>query len=154
MRHTLWNKLNINWSTCEKQVFNLQAKIAAAWLNKDYALVRQLQNELIRSYAARALAVRRVITNSGSKTRPLGGVDNVIWDDAKKIESAIEGLKNLKHYEPQPVKRVYIPKADGSKRPLGIPTMFDRAVQALYNMALVPIAECVADDRSYGLLRQ
>lgn len=147
MRRTLWKLLNVNWSTCYLHVFQLQSRIAIAWLNGNHKLVTQLQNELVRSFAARALSVRKVMSNTGSKTP---GVDNVVWDSATKVKDAIERLKNLNDYKPSPVKRVYIPKADGSKRPLGIPTMFDRAVQALFNMALVPIAECTADDRSYG----
>jgi RNA-directed DNA polymerase len=116
-------------------------------MDGNYTLVTQLQNDLVRSFAARALAVRKVISNSGGKTP---GVDKVVWNSASQVKDAIKQLKNLSSYQPKPVKRVYIPKADGSMRPLGIPTMFDRAVQALFNMALVPIAECTADDRSYG----
>jgi len=62
----------------------------------------------------------------------------------------IEQLKNLKRYKARPVKRVYIPKSKGNFRPLGIPTLFDRAVQTLFTMALLPISEATADKCSYA----
>jgi len=103
---------------------------------------------LVTSFAARALAVRRVVTNSGKNT---AGVDGVIWKKPEEFMKAINDLKNLKKYEASPVLKVYIPK-DGTTeiKPLGILTMFDRAVQALFYMALLPISECRVDTRSYG----
>jgi len=78
------------------------------------------------------------------------GVDNVLWNSDKLAFEAIDHLRNLQNYKAQPVRRVFIPKPKGGKRALGIPTMFDRAVQTLYAMALLPIAEVSADTRSYG----
>lgn len=102
---------------------------------------------LVRSFEGRATAVRHVVTNSGAKTP---GIDNVLRKtDLDKID-AITNRRDLSEYKAQPVRRIYIPKANGGKRPLGIPTMFDRAVQALWMLALAPIGECTADTRSYG----
>lgn len=101
---------------------------------------------LTHSFYARALAVKRVTTNKGKKTP---GVDGVIWSTAKDKIKAIFRL-NRRGYKAQPLRRTYIPKKNGKKRPLSIPTMFDRAMQALYKLALAPVAETTADRNSYG----
>jgi RNA-directed DNA polymerase len=90
--------------------------------------VTYLQEGLVRSFYARALAVKRVSDNIGSRTP---GVDRILWENDEQKMEAIMALGNS-DYEPLPVKRVMIPKANGKQRPLGIPTMFDRAKQALY----------------------
>jgi RNA-directed DNA polymerase len=105
-----------------------------------------LQWLLTHSRAAKLLAVRRVTTNRGAKTP---GVDNVIWrTDRQKLQAA----DNLKRhgYRPKPLRRIYIPKKNGQLRPLSIPTLHDRAMQALYALALLPVAETGADPYSYG----
>ncbi len=138
----------IDWKKCISDLRAKQAEIVRAYRNKsENKKVSRLQKELVRSFAARALAVRKVSTNSGKKTP---GIDQVIWDtDEKKID-AIKRLSNLANYKALPVKRIYIPKADGTPRPLGIPTMRDRAVQTMWTFALDPIAEEMSDTRSYG----
>lgn len=142
-----WNK--INWKDANIKVRKLQIEIASAYINKDFVRVSSLQDQLVRSFAARALAVRKVTSNKGRKTP---GVDNVIWDSPAKRAEAINelGLISPKNYSPQPVKRVYVPKPNGEKRPLGIPTMVDRSYQTLWDLALLPIAESKGDIRSYG----
>lgn len=124
-----------------------QYKIAAAWKEKDLNKVYLLQHKLVQSFDARALAVRQVITNSGGKTP---GVDGIVWKKPKELAVAIRELRDLSGYKASPVRRVHIPKGNGKLRSLGIPTIMDRTVQALFSMALLPIAESTADKRSYG----
>jgi RNA-directed DNA polymerase len=108
--------------------------------------VQTLQWLLTHSFCGRALAVRRVTHNQGKNTP---GVDGAIWSTPASRYRAIDTLR--RHgYQPQPLRRVYIPKANGKLRPLGIPTMKDRAMQALYLQALLPVAETTADPNSYG----
>lgn len=100
---------------------------------------------LTHSFHAKALAVKRVTTNKGKKTH---GVDGVLWKGSRAKMRAVESL--CQHgYKAQPLRRIYIPKKKG-KRPLSVPTMYDRAMQALYKLALAPVAETKADRNSYG----
>jgi RNA-directed DNA polymerase len=92
------------------------------------------------------LAVLRVSENDGKNTP---GVDGVTWTTPEAKREAVSSLRQ-RGYRPQPLRRVYIPKKSGKLRPLGIPTMKDRAMQALYLLALDPVAETVADPHSYG----
>ena len=84
--------------------------------------------------------------NKGTKTP---GVDGKIWNTpAQKMKGALTLIR--KGYKALPLRRVLIPKKNGKKRPLGIPTIKDRAMQALYLLTLEPIAETTADINSYG----
>lgn len=117
--------------------------------------VYDMQRKLILSFEARALAVRKVITNSGGKT---AGIDNVILDKPKQYYLAIEMIREIvekpNNYKAKPLRRVYIPKSNGDKRPLGIPTIYDRILQALYLMAIDPIVEQRSDPHSFGFRKE
>jgi RNA-directed DNA polymerase len=109
-------------------------------------MVKALQWLLTHSRSAKALAVKRVTENQGKKT---AGVDGTIWSTPEAKLNAVLSLKRC-DYNPSPLRRVYIAKSNGKQRPLGIPTMKDRAMQALHLLALEPIAETLADGHSYG----
>ncbi|MBO0793856.1 MAG: group II intron reverse transcriptase/maturase [Ktedonobacteraceae bacterium] len=136
----------IPWYRTERNVRRLQARIVKATQEKRWGKVKALQRLLTHSLSGKALAVRRVTENQGKKTP---GVDHILWDTPEKKARAIHELKP-RGYHPQPLRRVYIPKSNGARRPLSIPTMKDRAMQALYLFALQPVAETLADPHSYG----
>src|SRR6267378_2499700 len=141
----------IDWQAIHRNVRRLQVRIAQATKESRWGKVRALQRLLTHSYSGKVLAVRRVTENDGKETP---GVDREIWDTPEKKTQAVHELKR-RGYQPQPLRRVYIPKSDGkTMRPLGIPTMCDRAQQALYLLALDPIMETTADKNSYGFRQQ
>jgi len=136
----------IDWSRVRQEVRRLQMRIAKATQAGKHRKAQALQWVLVHSRSAKLLAVHRVTTNRGAKTP---GVDNVIWrTDRQKLQATF----NLKRhgYSPRPLRRHYIPKSNGKLRPLSIPTLHDRAMQALYALSLAPIAETLADRYSYG----
>ena len=136
----------INWARCHREVRRLQARIVKATREGRHGKVKALQWTLTHSFSGKALAVRRVTENQGKKTP---GVDGITWSAPEAKSQAMLSLR--RHgYRPSPLKRVYIPKANGKMRPLGIPTMKDRAMQALYLLALEPVAETTADRHSFG----
>jgi RNA-directed DNA polymerase len=136
----------INWANCQEVVRRLQVRIAKAASESDWRRVKALQWLLTHSFSAKALAVRRPTENRGKSTP---GVDGVTWSTPKAKAEGIQELKR-RGYQPQPLRRVYIPKSNGKLRPLGIPTMKDRAMQALGLLALLPVSETTADWNSYG----
>src|SRR5436309_8864790 len=139
----------INWRQAERSVRRLQTRIAQATQAGKWGKVKALQRLLTHSFSGKALAVRRVTENTGKRTP---GVDGTIWKTPQQKAVAIQTL-NQRGYHPQPLRRVYIPKSNGARRPLSIPTMRDRAMQALYLLVLDPIAETTADPNSYGFRR-
>jgi RNA-directed DNA polymerase len=139
----------INWRQAERNVRRLQTRIAQATQQGKWGKVKALQHLLTHSLSGKALAVRRVTENTGKRT---SGVDGHTWKTPEQKASAIHSLRQ-RGYHPQPSRRVYIPKSNGKQRPLGILTMRDRAMQALYLLALDPVAETTADPNSYGFRR-
>ncbi len=137
----------INWDQARREVRRLQLRIAKAVKESRWNKVHALQYLLSRSFYAKLLAVKRVTSNKGKKTP---GVDGVLWQGARAKWRAACGLRK-RGYRPQPLRRIYIPKKNSlKKRPLSIPVMFDRAMQALYKLGLAPVAETASDGNSYG----
>ena len=137
---------SIDWKKVWRTVRRLQARIVKAVAEGRWNKVKALVYLLTHSFSGRALAILRVVSNSGAKTP---GVDGILWNTPEAKSAAFSTLR--RHgYQPQPLRRVYIPKSNGKRRGLGIPTMTDRAMQALYLLGLDPIAESQADGHSYG----
>lgn len=134
------------WQAIVRQVLRLQRRIAKATREGRWGKVKSLQWLLTHSFAAKLLAVRRVTQNAGRKTP---GVDGIVWKTAAQKLKAARSLQR-RSYRTLPLRRVYIPKKNGKLRPLGIPAMSCRAMQALHLQALEPIAETLADPNSYG----
>jgi RNA-directed DNA polymerase len=137
---------SIDWVKCHQNVKRLQARIVKATEEGRWGKVKALQWLLTHSLSGKALAVKRVTENKGKKTP---GVDGETWSTPESKTDAMKSLQR-RGYQPQPLRRVYIPKSNGKQRPLGIPTMTDRAMQALYLLALDPVSETKADRNSYG----
>ena len=116
---------SIDWNKCEQAVNKLQARIVKAQKAGKFGKVKALQWTLTHSFYAKALAVKRVTSNNGKKT---SGVDKILWSTPQSKFKAIVTLRR-RGYKPQPLKRVNIKKSNGKLRPLGIPTMKDRAMQ-------------------------
>ena len=136
----------IDWYTVHRTVRRLQARLVKAVQVGRWGKVRALQHLLTHSFSGKAIAVKRVTSNDGKRTP---GVDGVIWDTPEKKACAMLKLRQ-RGYQAQPLRRIYIPKNGSTHRfrPLSIPTMHDRAMQALYLLALDPIAETQGDPNS------
>jgi RNA-directed DNA polymerase len=140
-----WN--NIDWKKAENHVNRLQIRITKAVKECKWYLVKRLQYLLTHSYYAKLLATRKPTQNTGKRT---AGVDGETWSSPETKMKAALSLTDKK-YVAKPLKRVYIEKhGSKKKRPLGIPTMYDRAMQSLYALALEPIAETMGDITSFG----
>jgi len=139
---------DLDWARIQQTVRKTQLKIAQATGEGDWRRVKRLQRLLTHSFYGRCLAVRRVTENRGRKTP---GVDGETWGTPQAKLQAVGRLSKKRGYRPKPLRRVWIPKpGKPEKRPLGIPTMLDRAMQALYLQALEPVIESTSDPKSYG----
>jgi RNA-directed DNA polymerase len=136
----------INWRTIKSHVRRLQMRIAKAIREKRYGKAKALQWLLTHSFYAKLLAVKRTTENRGGKT---AGVDGIVWKTSQQKMQASKSLKK-RGYHSQPLRRVYIPKKSGKLRPLGIPVMKCRAMQALHLLFLEPVAEMLVDKNAYG----
>lgn len=147
-RKVNWNQ--VEWAKVNRNVKRLQVRIVKATQEGRWGKVKALQRLLTRSYSGKVIAVRRVTENRGKRT---AGVDGESWETPAQKSRAVERLRQ-RGYRAQALRRVYIPKSNGKLRPLGIPTMQDRAMQALYLLALEPVAETQADPNSYGFRKE
>jgi RNA-directed DNA polymerase len=143
---------DIDWKRVKEVVGDYQEKIVIATLNKDMKKVYNLQWKLLTCPEARALAIKRVVTNKGGKT---AGTDKQVWKGPQEYWAAMKELESIindyKNYRASPVRRVWIPKGNSKElRPLGIPTMIDRAVQAIYHLGVDPAVEATSDPNSFG----
>jgi RNA-directed DNA polymerase len=142
---TTWS--DIDWAAAEAAVRRLQGRIYRAAAAGNRRQVTNLQKLLVRSRSAKRLAVRRVTQQNAGRTTP--GVGGVVYRTPESRMRLATGL-SLRDHRPQPVRRVHIPKSDGRTRPLGIPTIRDRALQMLVKMALEPEWETRFETNSYG----
>ena len=139
---------NINWKLVQKRVFKLQKLIFRASSVGEFSKMRKYQKLLTKSYYARLLAVRRVTQdNQGKKTAGVDGIKNL---KPKQRFNLVKMLRETPK-KPKPTRRVWIPKPGlDEKRPLGIPTIYDRALQCLHKEALEPEWEARFEPNSYG----
>jgi len=144
-----WNKLP--WRKFEQHVYHIQKRIYRASQRGESRKVQKLQKLLVKSEAARLLAVRRVTQdNQGKKTAGIDGVKSIKPKQRQEMAKAIHPTHWDEH-KVKPVRRIWIPKpGKAEKRPLGIPTLMERCKQALAKMALEPEWEAKFEANSYG----
>lgn len=138
----------IIWRAVEKNVRRLQERIYRATERQAWRQVRNLQKLLGRSISNKLLAIRLVTPQNQGRHTP--GLDGLVYDTPEKRWDFSREKFSLSGYQPTAVKRVYIPKGEGQQRPIGIPTMKDRVMQAIVKAALEAEWEAKFEANSYG----
>jgi RNA-directed DNA polymerase len=145
-RQTDWQ--SVNWRKANRQVRNLRQRIFKAAQAKDWNKVRSLQKLMLRSYSNTLVSVRRVTQeNQGKRTHGVDGVKVLTPEGRGRL---VDLMMTFQPWRVRPALRVYIPKANGKQRPLGIPTVMDRCLQARIKNALEPRWEAIFEASSYG----
>ena len=145
-RPTDWNQ--IDWKKANRTVRNLRQRIFRATAEGNLKKVRSLQRLLLCSYSNVVTSVRRVTQTNAGRNTP--GVDKIVVKTPQSRGILVDYLTAFTPWKPKPVRRVYIPKANGKRRPLGIPTVVDRCLQAMVKNALEPFWEQKFERSSYG----
>src|SRR6516164_8316288 len=145
-RPTAW--LAVDWQRANRTVRNLRWRIFRATQAGDWKKVRSLQQLMLRSYSNRLVSVRRVTQTNAGKETP--GVDKVVVKTPAERGKLVDDLATAQPWKAKPARRVYIPKANGKLRPLGIPVVKDRCLQAMVKNALEPSWEARFEGTSYG----
>jgi len=143
---TEWNA--VNWRQANRAVRNLRQRIFKAERQGDHRKVKSLQKLMLRSYANTLVSVRRVTQINAGKSTP--GVDKVVVKTPEARGKLVDELQSYQPWQVRPTRRVYIPKSNGKLRPLGIPTVNDRVMQARVKNALEPQWEAKFESSSLG----
>lgn len=140
--------LRVNWRKANRVVRNLRQRIFKATRKTDWKRVRNLQRLLLKSYSTVLLAVRRVTQINAGKNTP--GIDKLLVKTGPAKAILVDALKQSVPWQPLAARRVYILKRNGKRRPLGIPSIIDRCLQAMVTAALEPCWEAQFEPTSYG----
>ena len=145
-KQTDWNA--VNWRKANRTVRNLRQRLFRATQERDLNKVRSLQKLMLKSYSNRLVSVRRVAQINAGKDTP--GVDKLVLKTPAARGRMVDHLAHFTLWKAKPVRSVYMPKASGKLRPLGIPVIVDRCLQAMVKNALEPVWEARFEGSSYG----
>src|SRR5215471_9123616 len=145
-KQTEWNA--VDWRKANRTVHNLRRRIFRATQEGTLKKVRSLQNLMLRSYSNRLVSVRRVAQINAGKNTP--GVDKLVIKTPEARGRMVDALAHHTLWKAKPARRIYIPKANNKRRPLGIPVVVDRCLQAMVKNVLEPGWEARFEGTSYG----